>query len=182
MGARGPSTGSGRTGAGTSGSDDGGRAGCATPLPAPHQPWVPAFAGTTRGGAGPFDRLRANGGGSRGAPSAPPGAPALGSGFRRNDDGGAGPFDGLRANGGPRPPAPHRPWVPAFAGTTMRGAGPFDGLRANGAGGARTVPCDASLHLTCPGFRLSPERPRIEYGAGSPPLAVGLLVQGGGFY
>ena len=50
---------------------------------------VPACAGTTMGGAGGRRRERE---------TAPPGAPALGSRFRGNDDGGR-PFDRLRANG-----------------------------------------------------------------------------------
>ena len=135
--------------------------------PAEPRPWIPAFAGMT---VVQGSRLRSP------APGFPPsrerrlcegpacGAPPLGSRLRGNDGCargpacGAPPLDsGLRRNDGCArvPPAEPRPWVPAFAGTTvMRGS---------------------RLRSPAPGFRPSRERRLCEGPAcGAPPLDSGL--------
>ena len=109
-------------------------------VPRPAPLWIPAFAGTTMGGAGRrgvlvavgppssalrtgFDRLRANGVGER--------ACEMGSGD---------------AWGTETPPAAPLPWIPAFAGRTMgvcgsaKAAGGGVRSRCGGTGGSRTAP------------------------------------------
>ena len=123
-----------------------GNDGYARVLPAEPRPWVPAFAGTT---VVQGSRLRSPAPGFRPSrerrlcegPAC--GAPPLGSGLRGND-------------GYARvPPAEPRPWVPAFAGTTvMRGS---------------------RLRSPAPGFRPSRERRLCKGSAcGAPPLDSGL--------
>ena len=81
-------------------------------------------------GSGRTERVRSApavwvGGGVR-----PPGAP-LDTGFRRYDGGRCGKYESRR-----RPRAAPRPWVPAFARTTVGGAGPLAGFVS----GCRTPP------------------------------------------
>ena len=100
-------------------------------------PWVPAFAGTTVGGAcgtrggcgggGPFDRLRANGISKRACDVGWWGRAAARAPL---DTGTAAPLDScLRRNdsGGEAPRCRHLPWVPAFAERRWEGCGKLRG-------------------------------------------------------
>ena len=139
--------------------------------------WVPAFAGTTDGGS----RLRGMGDRLRAAPHLWIPAPYRGTGhaFAGMTDGGSRLRRSVEAGEGP---PPGRPWVPAFAGTTIgepapgfplarerRLGSPPLGSRFRGNddwGAAPGFPLSRERRLgVAPGFPLSRER-RL----GSPPL------------
>ena len=145
----------------------------------PPLPWVPAFAGTTRGGGGrparpPLPWVPAFAGTTRGGRGTPrPSAPALGSRFRGNDERGTGDDErGREGWGRGRPAHPPLPWVPAFAGTT-EGARE----RREGGGGRPARPplpwVPAFAGTTRGGERGNDERGREGWGRGRaahPPL------------